>query len=126
MRITLEFDERGSRSKEPNMLTFHDAEKAVEYLKKAVTQDPSISVILTRDAADEFLGKHYEVINDLSLQLMRMKSTRSMTATPSDDGTLNFTNVQYGDIETVHDSLPCGAERREFVKQYEHWQLWWK
>jgi hypothetical protein len=125
MRITLEFDEKISKSKEPNMLTFHDAEKAVEYLRKTVGTNPSISVILTPEAADEFLGKYYEQIDDLSFQLMREIDPID-NGDPNDDGTLNFTNVQNGDIETVHDSLPCGAERREFVKQYRHWQLWWR
>ena len=71
------------------------------------------------------MGRYYEEIDDLSFQLMREIDPID-DGDPNDDGTLNFTNVQYGDIETVHDSLPCGSERREFVKQYRHWQLWGK
>jgi hypothetical protein len=125
MRITLEFDDKTSNPEEPNMLTFHDAEKAVEFLKKTVGTDPNISVILTPEAADDFLGEYYEQIDELSFQLMHEIDLMD-DGDPNDDGTLNFTNVQNGDIETIHDSMPCGAEIREFVKQYRHWQLWWR
>lgn len=125
MRITLDFDDKASTPGRQTMLTFHDADKAVEYLKKHLKTDPTITVILTRAAVAQFLGEHYEQIDDLSFQLMR-----EIDPTDDDggntDGTLNFTNVQQGDINTIHDSNPCGAEIREFVKQYECWQLWWK
>ena len=125
MRITLEFHDKASKPARQTMLTFHDADKAVEYLKETVKTDPNISVILTRDAADQFLGKYYETLDDLSFQLMHEIDPMD-DGDPSEDGTLNFTNVRHGDIDTIHDSLPCGAERREFVRQYECWQLWWR
>lgn len=119
MRITLEFDNKSSKTAREAMLAFHDAEKAVEYLKA----NPTASVILTREAADQFLGEYYEQLDDLQFQLMHEIDPMD-DGEPSEDGTLNFTNVQGGDIESIHDSVPCGAERREFVRLYECWQLW--
>lgn len=83
------------------------------------------SVVLTRDAVIEFLGKHYEEIDELPVELMQSIDP-DVDGDPNDDGTLNFTNVQHGDIESIHDGLPCGAEIREFVGRVGVWQLWGK
>lgn len=52
------------------------------------------------------------------------KTRRAELAARGEYGALNFTSVEPDDIDTIHDSLPCGAEIREFVRQYECWQLW--
>ena len=122
MKIILEIDEKASKPQ--SMLSFHDADSAVQYMEKAKKTNPNASVILTREAAQEFLGKYYEQLEELPFQLMR--EIHPMDDEPNDDGSLNFTSVQEGDVDTIHDSLPCGAEIREFVEQYECWQLWRK
>lgn len=159
MRITIDTDD--CNAPERAMATFHNAKEAVSYMRYRMQFDERACCILTREAAADFLGAHYEDLDELPFQLMREihpmddeqggptgdlgPSTRRKTPrsgcgphsgpdnsrrgdfAPRDhhgDGSLNFTNVQPDDIDTIHDSLPCGAEIREFVRQYECWQLW--
>lgn len=101
-----------------SFLTFHDAEAAMKYVLRERT-----SVLLTREAVIDFLGKHYHEIDELPVELMQSIHPL-VDGDPNDDGTLNYTNVQHGDIESIHDDLPCGAEIREFVGRDRVWQMW--
>ncbi|HUQ49384.1 MAG TPA: hypothetical protein VM056_01620 [Terriglobales bacterium] len=123
MRITIDLSD--CNAPERGMLTFDDASVAVSHMHYRMQFDPMAGVILTLRAAAEFLGKYYEELEELPFHLVR-------EIDPIDDGetencgALNFTSVEPRDIDTIHDGLPCGAEIREFVRQYECWQLWAK
>ena len=105
MRITLEFDEKAPKPQ--STLLFDDADTAVQFMEKSQKSTPNVSVILTREAAQSCLEKYYEQLDALPFQLMR--EIHPMDDEPNDEGSLNFTNVQEGNIESIHDSLPCGA-----------------
>jgi len=121
MRIILDVDD--CSAPERSMPTFDDGDAAVSYMRYRMQFDPMAGAILTRRAAAEFLGEYYEELDGLPFQLVHeIEAVDDGDA--NDDGALNFTSVEPGDIETIHDSLPCGAEIREFVRQYECWQLW--
>ena len=122
MRITFDLSECGTD--EPiAMPTFDDAASAVSWMRYRMQFDPRPGAILTRRAAADFLGKYYEELEELPFQLVREIEPVD-DGDANDDGALNFTSVEADDIESIHDGMPCGAEIREFVRQYECWQLW--